>query len=226
MKKAPLLIVMSAACVFAGPASKEMRSHYLITDRSHQPLYYVTTVSTLGDRLAVQVRRDFRSHETRATYTLNAKQSVDVRMQLPFISAKTRQETSRENKEHRNELRAKDVPVTIESNGQSVQTTERTWHRGDADSKNHHARVKAVVDPRLAAAVTKLIPAFAFPDLSAACSSLSFVTDRSGCVGDTAYLIAPISPDCSFDAEFDLPCSAEHAANAKALRASHRDGTY
>jgi hypothetical protein len=242
MKRLPLLACMIATCALAAQETRDVRFHYIVTDRSHTPVYYVTTASALddketsdvtlvrnaltGERLKVEVHRDFKSHETTAIYTLNQNSAVTVRMKLPYISATTRQETVRENKEHRAELWARDVPVTVESKGRAVQTTEKTWKRGDASSKDHRSRVKAAIDPALAAAVLKLAPAFAFPDLSAACSSIPFVTDGSGCVGDTAYMLAPVPPDCGFDAEFGLPCNADHAARAKALRASRRQGPY
>ncbi len=242
MKKLTLLLLAIASTAFAGQPGKEFRSHYVVTDRARTPLYYATSANKIeeretsniillknvitGQRITINVHSDYQQHETTTVYMLDKKNSVTVRYQTPFISASTLRESIAENKQHREEFSTRDIPVTVESKGHFERLTEKRWKKGDRDSVDTHDRVKKAVDPAITAAIKALIPVLSFPDLSAACATVPFVTDGAKCMGDTGFMFATIAPDCDFDAEFDMPCGIEQWAKAKTVAQSGHEGRY
>jgi hypothetical protein len=240
MKNLALLTIVLTSTTFAALTGVENRTHYVVADKLHTPGYYVTAITrtaetdssqiyliknaATGQHIRVDITRDFRKHETVAHYSLDNKPAVTVRMQLPFVSAKTIHETNAENKQHA-ELREQDIPVTIESSGHSEKTTEKNWRRGP-DAGNDHERARKAVDPNLSSVITQVIPVLSFPQLSGACSTVGFVTDDAKCAGDARLLIAEVVPDCAFDAELGVPCTADHLSKEKDARSKGRTGRY
>lgn len=242
MRKLSILFVMIASSALAAQPGKEFRGHFVVTDRSRFPLYYVTTVKTVderettkiillrhavtGQQLTVKVHADYKTHETTAQYTLDKKTSAKVRLQMPFIAATTLHETIVENREHKADLFGRDIPVTVESNGRTEHLSEQRWKGSSAGSEDIHARVKQAVDPALAGFLKTAATIFSYPDFGSACSSIPFLTDGATCKPNTALMFAAIPPDCAFDAELDMPCSHDQSEKAKIVRASGREGRY
>ncbi|MEO8035491.1 MAG: hypothetical protein ABI837_13730 [Acidobacteriota bacterium] len=240
MRKIVLLLLVLASTASAGQRWPVTRTHYVITDRSRSPIYHVTLIEATdeshssviyllrnvatGQKLQIDVETDYRSHEVTAEYVVDKQHSAKVRMQLPFIAARTLHETVAENKAHR-ELFKLDVAVTIEGQGRSINTTEKTWVGGirTGDSRR---KTRDTVDNTVSDAVMAAIPTLSFPDLSAACSSVSFVTDGAKCTGDATLMIAEVLPDCDFDTDFGLPCNADQASREKNAKYQGRNGRY
>jgi hypothetical protein len=211
-----------------------------VADRSRSPLYYVTTImhsderqssetylildTATGQRLQIDIERDYRDHDATAEYSLDGKYSARVRLQLPFIAATTRRETIEESKKHK-ELFDFDVPITVESNGHSEKTTEKLF-KGESSSGDAHTRVRNAVGEMLRVAVTRALPVLSFPQVHGACSSVELVTDGQKCAGDTRFMIAAVPPDCAFDAGFGRPCGPEHSERAKAMAARGGERPY
>jgi hypothetical protein len=220
MKKTTAFVILSLAAsgLVAGSGAPEQRYHYSIVDKTHSPLYQVTAIartgeesssqvyllkSAAGERLRIDVERDFKKHETTAQYYLDDRRAAKVKLTLPF-AAGTLHGTISEKKSHP-ELNDVDVPVTVESAQGSVKTSEKEWKRDPNGAA--HSNARRVVDAALAATVKSFAPVLAFPMLSGACSTLPFVTDGQRCVGDARLAIGSTPQDCAFDAEFGMPCT-------------------
>lgn len=242
MKTAAFLIFLIASAALAGQPGKESREHFVVSDRSQYPLYYATTVDTVaedqmtniillknavtGQQLVVKVHTDYKSHISTAEYTLDKKAAATVRAELPFLSATTLHESIAENRLHKDDFRSRDVPITVVANGRSEQLSEKRWKKGDRDSIETKSRVKSLVDPTLAAVLKTAVTVLSFPQLASACSTIPFVTGGATCMPNTAIMCASIPPDCKFDAEFGMSCSAEQLQKAKKVKDSGQEGRY
>jgi hypothetical protein len=219
MKKTTAFVTLclAASGLVAGSGAPEQRYHYSIVDKTHSPLYQVTAIartgeesssqvyllkSAAGQRLRINVERDYKKHETTAEYYLDDRRAAKVKLTLPF-AAGTLHGTISE-KKSRPELNDVDVPVTVESAQGSVKTSEKEWKRDPNGAA--HSNARKVVDASLAAALKSFTPALAFPMLSGACSTLPFVNGGQGCIADARLAIGSIPQDCAFDAEFGMPC--------------------
>ena len=240
MKTNMVIILLLASSALAGQNSVDYRFHYVVADHNRSPLYYVTAIerrderqsseiylilnTTTGQRLQIDVERDYRTHESTTEYSLDGKHSAKVRLQLPFIAATTFQETVEEGKKHK-ELFDADVPITVESTGHSEKMTEKML-KSESSSGDAHRRAKNAVGDTLSAAVTSALAVLSFPQIHGACSTVELVTDGQKCVGDTRFMIATVTPDCAFDADFGRPCGPEHSEKAKAIAASGTERPY
>lgn len=219
-------------------AENEMRTHYVVADRNRLPVYRATVITTSdenagvetcllsdvsGERVRIDIRRNHVSHLLIAEYSVNNAPPVKVKVDLPFKSM-TRSGNAHEYNTQP-ELREKEIPFTIESNGKMLKTAEREWKSGP-NKANVRAQAKSLVGTHLAATMTKLRSVLAFPPLAGACSTLSFVTDGVKCAGSTALSIAVVQPDCDFDATFGFPCSAAQAQRANSHRRRGSNGSY
>lgn len=222
---------------FFSPAWAELRTHFVVASRDHTPAYYVTTItsggeaagietylfeSVTGKRVTVVIRRDYKSHFVVADYTLGGGKAVRVTLHLPGRSS-SRSETLNEYREHA-ELRAADIPVTLEAGGKQVKTSEKEWN--GAGARAVRERVEAVVGADVVAVLRPMASVFGFPPFGGACSTYPFVAGGMRCGGTPSMLIATIRPDCDFDAKFERPCDAAQQLRAKQQPRNSRVGVY
>src|SRR6201999_2559192 len=191
MKKMVLLVLLVLSTALAAQNAGEIRTHYVISDRSRVPMFYVTAIQAgdehlssdvylirdarTGRRLTVDVETNYKTHETTGQYTLDNQHTAKVHLQMPFVAATTLHETIEEGKKYR-ELWDADIPITVEARGRSERTTEKTWKNG-ATSGDAHRRVTNALDADLAAAVKSALPVLSFPTLHAACPTIELVAD-------------------------------------------------
>src|SRR5216110_1069635 len=148
--------ILAASVALAIPQG-EVRTHYVIADRDHKPLFYATTIHNpspeqsretylitdpAGRRIRVDVNRDIKAHTHVADYSINGKPVGRVKADLPFKST-TREAAIDEIHKHPEE-KAQDVPVTIEAHGQSLATSEHAW-KDLVRGPNEHAHAKALI---------------------------------------------------------------------------------
>src|SRR5438067_13617675 len=116
MKKRTAFVILTlAACgLVAGSGAPEQRYHYSIVDKARSPLYQVTAIaktgedsssqvyllrSAGGERLRIDIERDYKRHETTARYYLDDRRAAKVKLTLPF-TADTLHGTVAEKKSH------------------------------------------------------------------------------------------------------------------------------
>ncbi len=225
-----------AASVLAGPPEGEIRTHYLIASRDHAPLYYVTTItsggetlgseiylfeSTTGQRIIIDIRKNYRSHLVTADYAVNDAKRVRVTLQLPGKGA-TRSESLNEYHQHA-ELRDEDVAVTLEGDGKVLKTGEKEWRAAAAGVRD---KAKSIAGSEFAAAMKPLSAFLGFPPFGGACSTYQFVADGAKCGLSSSVLFATMRPDCDFDAKFGKPCDSMQLGRAKEQPKNRKVGTY
>ena len=232
------MLLVTSFAAFATQPGVETRTHYQIVDKNLLPLFYATVIRTTsesldtetyliadtsGQRVRVDIKRNYKEHRTTAEYSVNDGPSAKVTLDMPYSST-TRSGMIDEGRT-RKELLAADVPITLEAHGRTLETSEKEW--GHATNKAAvHKKAKDVVGADLAALLTNLRSVFAFPDLMGACTTLSFVTGGESCLGRTDLRIAVIRPDCDFDAKFGAPCDATQKSRAKGQPKNGRVGPY
>jgi hypothetical protein len=219
------LIASAAIAVSARTPEAETRTHYVISTRDRVAVYRATVIRTsseqagtetylienpAGQKVRIDIRRNFRNRLVTAEYSVNDGKPVKVKLELPG-NATTRSEALKEMRE-RPELRHQDIPVTVESLGRVVKTTEREWQSGKADVR---ANAKAIAGAAFVSAIRPLASILGFPQFGGACSTFGFVSDGEKCVGTTSIMIAVDRPDCEFDARFGMPCDSAQKLRAK-----------
>jgi hypothetical protein len=231
----PLIVVAVAAIVMAGGPQGESRTHYVVVDKNHTSLYSATVISdngvdvrnesyllkdVSGVKVRIDSRADYTSGKVTAEYRVNDGRSVRVTFQLPGRAA-TRNERIKEFKGHP-ELRNQDVPITVESTGKSLKTSEQEWKTGGTVKEKN----KALVGADFAATMSSFRSMIGFPPLSGACSTFEFVSGGQACAMSMDLRIAEDRPDCAFDAAFGAPCSADQKLRAKNQGVSTKVGAY
>jgi hypothetical protein len=241
MKAFAVCLFLLVAPLFGSQPAQESRTHFVVADRARKPLFNVTTVYAqddkavtnallarnvaTGQKIVVSIHTDYQKHEQITQYLVDRKPVVTVRASLPFI-ATTVAGTLEERKNHRAELAAQDVQLSVECSGHAEHFTERGWQKGDKDALAKRANVHQAIDADVLTTLKNAAPLFAFPDFGAACASLPFVTDGATCQPNMNIMFATVLPDCSFDADMGMPCGADHLAKAQAARASGKARHY
>lgn len=217
-------------------AEIETRTHYVVANKSRMPLYRATAITTAneslatetylfenlsGQRIRIDVRRNYKSRLVTAEYSLNDGKPVKVKLDLPG-NASSRAEAVREYRE-RPELRKQDIGVTVESVGQVLRTGEKEWQSGSAEVRQ---KAKSIAGANLAATLKGLSPILGFPQFGGACSTYQFVSDGEQCSVNTELVTAIVKPDCAFDARFGEPCSNEQQSRAKQQPKNGKVGSY
>lgn len=236
LKRITLSLSFIAASVCAGPPEGEIRTHYLIASRNHTPLYYVTTItsggetlgietylfeSTTGQRLIIDIRKNYKSHLVSAEYAVNDAKPVRVTLQLPGRGA-TRSESLSEYRQHP-ELSEEDVAVTLEGEGKVVKTSEKEWKAAKSGVRN---KAKSISSSEFAAAMKPLSSFLGFPPFGGACSTYQFVGDGAKCGLSSSVLYATVRPDCDFDAKFGKPCDSMQIGRSKQQPKNRKVGPY
>ena len=233
-RKISLVVALLSSVAALAAQLPEIRTHYLIAERgTRTPVYHATVISSSsetrssetylfekvsGERLKIDIVKNFPSRQVIAEYSLNGAKPVKVRLQMPGTST-TRTEMMNEFRTNA-ALRTADIPVTLESNGQTVHTSEKAWKEGKDRDK-----AKAVIAPETLAAMKAVLPVLGTPAFGGACSTVSFVTGQQ-CAISTAFMIATYRPDCDFDAKHGAPCDDKQKLRAKAQPKDGKVGPY
>jgi len=236
LKRITFCLLFIATNVLAIPPEGEIRMHYLVASRDHSPLYYVTTItaggetlasetylfeSTTGQRIIIDIRKNFKSHSVTADYSVSDAKRVRVTLQLPGSGA-TRSESLNEYRQ-RPELRDEDVEVTLERDGKILKTGEKGWRTG---AESVREKAKSITGSYLAAAMKPLSAFLGFPPFGGACSTYQFVADGAKCSLSSSVLFATVRPDCDFDARFGRPCDSMQIGRAKQQPKNRTVGAY
>ncbi len=236
LKRIIFVLSFIAASALAIPPEAEIRTHYLIASRDHTPLYSVTTItsatevlgsetyliqSTAGQRIVVDIRRNYASHLFTADYAVNDAKPVRVTLQLPGRGS-TRSESLSEYRQHP-ELRDQDVAVTLEGNGRILKTGEKEWNAAAAGVRD---QAKSIASSEFAAAMKPLSNFLGFAPFGGACSTYQFVADGAKCGMSLSVIFATVRPDCDFDAKFGKPCDSTQLARAKQQPKDRKVGSY
>jgi hypothetical protein len=228
---AALLASLASA---APPAARERRMHFDVRGAQGQPLYSMTLTMDVNDdrrveRLLVEDaggarwqivnRRDYVAQTDEYEFRDGGgRVQSAVAFKLPF-KARGARATQQELKTNPGVLRG-EVPITVR-NARGAAFSFRDSELAGGRAEAVRRGIRGVTDEALIRRLSSARGVFSYPYLSDFCTPLSVMTGEA-CTRDTSLRIAIALPDCSFDAKFGLPCSAQQSASIRDAVKSRR----